>query len=423
MVLALAAAIGSLTLIAYLGVRRSLSSNIDEALVRESDAYSAAMRGAPTGQALIDATRVYLGARTEVGLGPAPILAVMFSRNHVISNSEVRLEGAAGNAAAREPTSAVAGLRTLKLRGTQYRVLSSPVMTSKGDQIGLFQAALQTTQAERVATQVAATLGVTGVIVLLFGAGLSLWAARRSLAPLRSMAEDAAAITHATPGTHIEYDGPPDELGTLADSLNSMLDRLEGAFGEQRRFVADASHELRTPLAIIRGNTELLISGKTTGADADEAMKMIDDEARRMTRLVEDLLALARLQGARERPSQLIEVSAMLFEAATRTRSLGDRDVSIDCPANVWVCGDVDLLDQALLEHHAQRIRAHRARAGASNWAAPCEDAPSPSRSPMTARESPPRMSRGSSIGSIEGTGHVLQTAPEAASVSRSRNG
>ena len=177
------------------------------------------------------------------------------------------------------------------------------------------------------------------------------------------MAADAAAVTHATPGTRIEYEGPPDELGALADSLNSMLRRLEGAFGEQRRFVADASHELRTPLAIIRGNAELIRSGKTTGSDAAEAMDMIDHEARRMTRLVDDLLALARLQGERERPFQPLEVSTLLFEAAARARSLGDRHVSIDCAKSAWVCGDPDLLDQALL-NITRNAYAHTSEGG-----------------------------------------------------------
>ena len=302
MLLSLAIAIGSLTLIAYLAINRSLAADLDRTLVREADAYRAAMRGAPDDQALAEATRAYLEARTGTGAGPAPVLAVLFGGGRVISNSELRLERAAGNAAAREPTAAAAAMATMELESTQYRVLSSPVVTSEGGRVGLFQAALATAETRAVATSVAATLGVTGLIVFAFGAAVSLWAARQSLAPLRRMAANAADVTHASPGTRIDYEGPPDELGTLADALNSMLERLEAAFAEQRRFVADASHELRTPLAIIRGNVELLRRGTSSRDESAESLGMIEDEARRMTRLVDELLSLARFQGDRERP-------------------------------------------------------------------------------------------------------------------------
>jgi len=348
MLLSLAVAIGSLTLIAYLAIDRSLSADLDRTLVREADAYSAAMQGAPTGQALADATRAYLEGRSDTGSGPTPVLSVVFSGGRVISNSSLELESGRGNAAAREPTSAPAGLALVLVGGEEYRVLSSPVVTSDGQRIGTFQAALGTRVSHEVATNVAATLGVTGLIVFVFGAALSLWAARQSLAPLRRMAESASEVTHASPGTRIDYDGPPDELGTLADALNSMLDRLEAAFAEQRHFVADASHELRTPLAIIRGNVELIRSGHATGTEAQESIAMIDAETRRMNRLVDDLLSLARLQGARERPFQELDVRTLLVETVARVQTLGERSVTLECPEAVWVCGDPDLLEQAL---------------------------------------------------------------------------
>ena len=349
MLLALAIAIGSLILIAVTAIDRSLAADLDRTLVREAQAYSAAMQGAPTDQALADATRTYLEARGDTGAGPTPVLSAVFADGRVISNSSLKLERARGNSAAREPTSSPAGIVYVQLDGEQYRVLSAPVVTSTGTRVGVFQTALATQEIHAVATNVAATLGITGLIVFAFGAALSLWAARRSLSPLRQMAESASAVTHASPGTRIDYEGPADELGTLADALDSMLDRLETAFAEQRRFVADASHELRTPLAIIRGNIELLRSGKATGPEAEEALAMLDEEARRMSRLVDELLALARLQGEQQRPFQPLDASTLVHEASARARALANREIVVSCVPDAWIMGDPDLLDQALL--------------------------------------------------------------------------
>jgi signal transduction histidine kinase len=162
------------------------------------------------------------------------------------------------------------------------------------------------------------------------------------------MASGAAVITHATPGRRIEYAGPPDELGSLADSLNAMLDRLERSYADQRRFVADASHELRTPVAIMRGNIELLRGGKLSRTDAEESLEMLDTESQRMTRLLDELLSLARLEGSHHE-FQLLDVHTLLEEGAARAKRLGDRVLRVECAQGLWINGDPDLLDQALV--------------------------------------------------------------------------
>jgi len=162
------------------------------------------------------------------------------------------------------------------------------------------------------------------------------------------MATGAAGITHASPGRRIDYDGPPDELGSLAESLNAMLDRLERSYADQRRFVADASHELRTPVAIMRGNIELLRGGKLSDADSVESLEMLDTESKRMTRLLDELLSLARLEGSRHE-FQLLDVRTLLEEGAARARRLGDRVLTVECAGGIWINGDPDLLDQALV--------------------------------------------------------------------------
>ena len=270
-----------------------------------------------------------------------------FDSGRVISNSTVRLETAAGNRAITSPIPSPE-YEDLTLDGATFRTLSIPVVGSTGARLGTFQVALSAETPKKVAAGVAAALGAAGVVVLLLGALISVWAARGALAPLTRMAADATAISLASPGKRIAYSGPHDELGTLAEALNAMLVRLEHAYDDQRRFVADASHELRTPVAVVRGNIELLRSGHSTERDAEEALAMIEAEAVRMSRLLDELLSLARLEGA-SRPFQELEVRTLLEEAAARARTLGDRVITVEGPCRLWIQGDPDLLDQALV--------------------------------------------------------------------------
>jgi two-component system, OmpR family, sensor kinase len=344
----LAVTIVALCVLAYVTTLRSLIAETDRSLLHEARSYAAAMAGSIDSTSLAATTYSYLAVRTGPAAGPDPILFVSISGRRPLANSIVRLEDAAGNTAAKEPTSAPAGFADVSVGGVGYRVITSPIADSRGRRIGVFQAALSDQSPQVIATSVAGALGAAGLMVMLAGLALSLWAARASLRPLQDMADDAATITHAASGHRIAYDGPADELGSLADSLNAMLDRLERAFAEQRRFVADASHELRTPVAVIRGNVEILRCGKLSSGDADETLEMIETESERMTRLLDELLSLARLEVC-VREFQPLDVTTMLQEGAARARTLGDTEISVEGAPDLWVSGDPDLLDQALV--------------------------------------------------------------------------
>jgi len=343
----LAIAIAALCAIAYISTLRGLTNEVDRSLLHEAQAYAAAMKSSTDSTSLVNASRSYLQGRTGAVAGPDPILIVV-TDGHILSNSSVRLEAAPDNKPATEPTSAPAGFASVSLGAESYRVLTAPVVAADGSRVGLLQTALSERAPQLVAASVAGALAAAGLIVMLIGVVASLWAARASLSPLRVMAGDAASVTHSSPGRRIAYNGPPDELGSLADSLNAMLDRLERAYTDQRRFVADASHELRTPVAIVRGNIELLRGGKLSEADAAESLEMIETEASRMTRLLDELLALARLEGAMH-DFQPLEVRTMLDEGAARARKLAERTITVSCSSGAWINGDPDLLDQAIV--------------------------------------------------------------------------
>ncbi|GAA0439764.1 two-component sensor histidine kinase [Acrocarpospora corrugata] len=142
---------------------------------------------------------------------------------------------------------------------------------------------------------------VTGVALLSLLTLAGWFAIRGGLRPLRRIEETAAAIASGDLGRRVPGPETPDtEVGRLSAALNGMLGQIEQAFAARtesqarlRRFVADVGHELRTPLVGIKGFSELYRMGGLT--DVGPAMARIESEAGRLTRLVEDLLLLARL--------------------------------------------------------------------------------------------------------------------------------
>jgi two-component system OmpR family sensor kinase len=148
---------------------------------------------------------------------------------------------------------------------------------------------------------------LVGGIVLALLAVVALVVLTRSLRPLRQIAETADAITAGDLAARMPLAPRRSEIGRVAGALNQMLAEIEAAFGQRdaieeklRHFLADASHELRTPLTSIRGYAELFRRGADKRPeDLAQVMRAIENEAERMSQLVEDLLLLARLDDAR----------------------------------------------------------------------------------------------------------------------------
>lgn len=340
----------ALSLIAYLGVSRRLSSDTDRALAREAEAYAAAIGPNATTRTsdLLSVSRTYLAARTGVESDAHPILLVHFAGGKVLSNSDLPLETAPGNAPLLAAETTSRQFATLHLRGAAYRVAVVPVSSPEGKVVAVFEAALSAGPAQAVAAQLAYTLAAAGMAVVLIGAVLAGFVAQGSLRPLRRAARTAAAVTSTSLGHRIDYNGAEDDVGRMVSTLNDMLARLEASFDEQRHFVADASHELRTPLAVVRGHLELLAGGTLSPEERAEALTVAFAELERMSRLVDDLLALARLDAGQRRPKQPVELGTLVSEAAARCRAVCRARLDAR-PAEVWVSGDPDGLMQAVL--------------------------------------------------------------------------
>jgi signal transduction histidine kinase len=192
-----------------------------------------------------------------------------------------------------------------------------------------------------------------GVIVLIGSIGGYLLA-RQALRPVARITQTARQLSTQTLNERIGLGGPDDELRELADTFDEMLARLDAAFGSQRRFVANASHELRTPLAVIQ--TELDVTLSDPNAAAEELRRMgevVREATNRAQRLVDALLALARLQG---REGQGLELSepVVLNElipnavAAAQAEAVG-RGITITAEGEpVSTTGDPRLLERVI---------------------------------------------------------------------------
>ncbi|HTE58967.1 MAG TPA: anti-sigma factor antagonist [Solirubrobacteraceae bacterium] len=198
-------------------------------------------------------------------------------------------------------------------------------------------------------------LVMAGVLLLLGAVGT--WLVRLGLRPLDRMATTAGIIAAGDLSRRISPATPRTEVGRLGLALNAMLGRLEDAFAKRqqsedrlRRFLSDASHELRTPLTAIRGYAELHRMGAASDpADVEKAMRRIEDEAARMGVLVEDLLALARLDEQREPVRRRVDVAAIARDAVDDARATApERSFELGAEPGTYVLADAHQLRQVL---------------------------------------------------------------------------
>ncbi len=198
---------------------------------------------------------------------------------------------------------------------------------------------------------VARTFILAGLLALAGALAASLLIGARLSLPLRRMATVAAQVDAGDlhPRIH-DVDRASSEIQVLAESFNHMLDRLTEAFSAQRAFVADASHELRTPLTVIRGQLDLLASQEhPSDAEIQRVEHMVQVEIARISRLVDDLLLLARSDSAQFLHRRPIEVPMFVNELWNGLAALQqDRALELAELSAGTLYADPDRLAQAL---------------------------------------------------------------------------
>ncbi|NWJ46857.1 MAG: HAMP domain-containing histidine kinase [Chloroflexi bacterium] len=192
-------------------------------------------------------------------------------------------------------------------------------------------------------------VGLLGVSAALIGARLL---AGRALQPVSKMIQAAQTISHSRDFSHrLEVPLTTDELGRLADTFNEMLQNLEGAYQAQQRFVSDASHELRAPLTAIQGNLELLRRQRyMSEEEREEAFSEAERETERLTRLVADLLVLARADSGSQVRHGTVDLDEVVLEAFKEARKLAyGHSLTLEELEPVQLEGDRDRLKQLVL--------------------------------------------------------------------------
>jgi two-component system, OmpR family, sensor histidine kinase MprB len=206
------------------------------------------------------------------------------------------------------------------VRGTHLRILTTPLVP--GPRGIAAQVALPLDDIDRTLRRVAIFLGLVSAGGIGLAALAGLLVARTALAPVRRMTETAEHVSATRDlSRRIERIGG-DELGRLAFTFNVMLETLEKSVSAQRQLVADASHELRTPLTSLRTNVEVLEQA-TDLAEAERDAILTDLKAQllELTRLVEDLLELART-GEEQRTPETVHLDELVADTVERARVL-----------------------------------------------------------------------------------------------------
>jgi two-component system OmpR family sensor kinase len=191
------------------------------------------------------------------------------------------------------------------------------------------------------------TYAIVAGLALLLVTAMAAWVSGRLLSPLRTLRETADEISENDLSQRLPVTGN-DDLTALTRTFNGMLDRLELAFVGQRQFLDDAGHELKTPLTVLRGHLELLDSGNPD--DVAETRLLLLDEIDRMSRLVGDLILLAKSDRPDFLQSSPVDLGGLTLDLVAKARGLGDRDWVLDASADVKIVADQQRLTQAVLQ-------------------------------------------------------------------------
>jgi signal transduction histidine kinase len=233
-----------------------------------------------------------------------------------------------------------------ELTGSGGLLYKSEPVKINGKVLGVYVVAHTTTGEQDEA------LSIFGIVVQIKIISLSLallliwWAAGRVLAPLRGLSATAHAISESDLSKRLPVKGNG-EIARLSVTFNEMMDRLELAFESQRNFINDAGHELRTPITIIQGHLELMGDDPQ---EREETIALVFDELARMTRLVEDLVLLAKSERVDFLRLEWVDAAVLMQEMYLKATALAsDRDWQVVNQAGGEILVDRQRITEAMM--------------------------------------------------------------------------
>jgi heavy metal sensor kinase len=340
--LILALCLGVSGSIAYFAMSHSINAAIDAGLRQRLDGIrTIIVRTAPQGKAaLVDELMEY-----DEGQGGRGLVRVIDEDGGLIYASAGM---AALSASDRRATSAKPFYANL--HDEEFRVLGEPIKVD-GKTYDL-QVATYTEDFDRATDRFRRVLYSIAPAFLLFAALGGYWISRRALAPVEKIIGDARRIGVTSFSERLTVSRTGDELESLAETLNEMLARLDASYQRVIQFTADASHELRTPISVMRTNAEITLRKPRTESEYREALSGILVEAENLSRLVEQLLDLARADSAALGMVRA-NLSEPLEKAYRQARVLADSKqlkITAQIPKEpVWVQGDAAALERLFL--------------------------------------------------------------------------
>ncbi len=280
----------------YVFVERSLYDRLDTGLRSTLESVSAALerQGAAAGTGKEAAVRVLQELRF-----PNQAIAILDAEGRLLAEKP-----GTGQVGVRLPPSGAASAGSLRFYSLEERRLDSDdscrgvvqlrqIPSGNASYLIVVNQPLEPLTDDLELLQEILYITVPLALVL---AGFGGWfLARRSLAPVAAMSEQAQRISAQNLDQRLPITNPRDELGLLATTFNELLARLSDSFTQQQQFMADASHELRTPLSAIRTTSAVTLQQEDREkSEYREALTIVEQQARRLSRIVEDMFVLAR---------------------------------------------------------------------------------------------------------------------------------
>lgn len=218
-----------------------------------------------------------------------------------------------------------------KLKGIDIRQVQFPIFHNEV-LIGYVVIAMSLQDAKAVVTNLSEILFIGYFLILIVLYFITRFIVGKSIEPISAIIETTSLISKDNLGTRIALPQNKDELFTLSEGINNLLDRIESAIEREKQFTSDASHELRTPLAVIKGTLEVLSRKPRTQTEYEEKIKFCIIEVNRMNFLVDELLLLARFENQKkEIRKESAFLNAMVLDVlALYSETISDKKLQVN---------------------------------------------------------------------------------------------